>query len=80
MLTSVVATTALSGGRGSVITMAVSRQWVVDTLRRMGRTQEADEAASVLPDPVDREQLRQFGDRHGISLDELVDRMGGSPI
>jgi hypothetical protein len=59
--------------------MAQSRQWVVDTLRRMGYAQEADQAARELPDPVDLEELRAFGDRHGISRDELNSRMGGSP-
>jgi hypothetical protein len=59
--------------------MAESRQWVVDTLRRMGYAQEADDAARELPDPVDQEQLTEFGNRHGISRDELNSRMGGSP-
>jgi hypothetical protein len=59
--------------------MGYSRQWVVDTLRRIGYLQEADEASRVLPDDVDLEQLQEFGDRHGISRDDLIDRMGGSP-
>jgi len=59
--------------------MGYSRQWVVDTLRRIGYLQEADEALRVLPDDVDLEQLQEFGDRHGISRDDLIDRMGGSP-
>ena len=59
--------------------MAESRQWVVDMLRHMGYAHEADEAAQELPDPVDIEQLTEFGDRHGISRDELTSRMGGSP-
>ena len=59
--------------------MAYTRQWVVDTLRRIGYQQEADEASRVLPDEVDPEQLEEFGDRVGISRDELVSRMGGSP-
>jgi antitoxin component HigA of HigAB toxin-antitoxin module len=59
--------------------MSQSRQWVVDLLRQMGYAQEADEAAQELPDPVDVEQLKEFGDRHGISRDELTNRMGGSP-
>jgi hypothetical protein len=59
--------------------MALDRQWVVDTLRRLGYEHEAEEAARELPDPVDHEQLREFGDRHGISVTELTDRMGGSP-
>ena len=60
--------------------MAYSRQWVVDTLRRNGYPQEADEALRDLPDQVDLQQLQEFGDRHGISRDELVSRMGGSPL
>jgi hypothetical protein len=59
--------------------MAESRQWVVDRLRRMGYAQEADDAARELPDPVDLEELMAFGNRHGISRDELMSRMGGSP-
>jgi hypothetical protein len=59
--------------------MGQDRQWVVDTLRRLGYPYEAEEAARVLPDPVDMEQLREFGDRYGISVDELTSRMGGSP-
>lgn len=59
--------------------MAYSRQWVVDTLRRNGYLQEADEALRVLPEEVDAKQLQEFGDRHGISRDELISRMGGSP-
>jgi hypothetical protein len=59
--------------------MAYSRQWVVDTLRRAGYPQEADEASRVLPEEIDRQQLENFGDQHGISRDELINWMGGSP-
>jgi hypothetical protein len=62
-----------------VACMGYSRQWVADTLRRLGYQQEADEALRVLPDEVDLQQLQEFGDRHGISRSELIDRMGGSP-
>ena len=62
-----------------VAPMAYSRQWVVDTLRRLGFAQEADEALRVLPDEIDREQLVEFGDRHGLDSSMLTDRMGGSP-
>ena len=64
---------------GLVVAMGQDRQSVVDTLRRLGYVDEAEEAARVLPDPVDMEQLREFGDRHGISVAELTSRMGGSP-
>jgi hypothetical protein len=57
----------------------VSRQFVVDTLRRMGRDQAADAAARELPDPVTYEQAAKFGERHGIFLDDVISSMGGSP-
>ena len=59
--------------------MAQDRQWVVDALRRLGYVHEAEEAARVLPDPVEIEELIQFGDKYWISRDELTSRMGGSP-
>jgi hypothetical protein len=62
-----------------VVHMGYSRQWVADILRRLGYQQEADEALRVLPDEVDLKQLQEFGDRHGISRGELIDRIGGSP-
>ena len=59
--------------------MGYSRQWLVDTLRRLGYDRAADEALQVLPEEIDLKQLEEFGDQHGISRGDLVDRMGGSP-
>jgi hypothetical protein len=59
--------------------MGYSRQWLVDTLRRIGYPEEADEALRVLPDDIDLKQLQEFGDQHGINRDTLINRMGGSP-
>jgi hypothetical protein len=59
--------------------MSQDRQWLVDTLRRLGYTQAADEAAQELPDQVSVEQLLDFADRHGISRDDVISQMGGSP-
>jgi hypothetical protein len=59
--------------------MAYDRQWIVDQLRRLGYTQEADEAGRTLPAQVSAEELTAWGDRHGITRDELMSRMGGSP-
>ena len=59
--------------------VAYSRQWLVDTLYRLGYTQAADDALHDLPDQIEVKQLEEFGDQHGISRDDLVDRMGGSP-
>ena len=59
--------------------MAYSRQWVVDTLRRMGYQEEADEASQDLPEEISLEQLEKFGDQHGLDRETMVERMGGSP-
>lgn len=59
--------------------MQLSRQEVVDSLRRLGFPQVADEAARDLPDPVDQERLQELCDRLGLTLDEFISRMGGSP-
>jgi hypothetical protein len=59
--------------------MAHDRQWFVDSLRRVGLMQAAEDAARELPDPVSIEEIKKFADRHGISRDEVISRMGGSP-
>jgi hypothetical protein len=59
--------------------MSVSRESVVELLRSLGYPDVAEEADRDLPDPVDTEQAIAFGDRHGITRGELIDRMGGSP-
>jgi hypothetical protein len=59
--------------------MATSRQWVADTLGHLGFTQAAEDALRELPEEIDSDQLREFGDRHGIDRNMLTDRMGGSP-
>jgi hypothetical protein len=65
--------------RGLRVQMAYTRQWLVDILRRLGYTQAADDALREMPEEFDRKQLQEFGDRHGISHDEVTDAMGGSP-
>ena len=39
----------------------------------------AEDALHALPDPVDSEQAAEWAIPYGINMDELVDRMGGSP-
>jgi hypothetical protein len=56
-----------------------SRQHVIDVLNRLGYTEQAEEASRVLPDPVDIDQLEALGIQLGLSHDELISRMGGSP-
>ena len=59
--------------------MAQDRQWLVDSLRHVGLTQAAEDAERELPEQVSLEEIKKFADRHGISRDEIISRMGGSP-
>jgi hypothetical protein len=59
--------------------MRYSRQEVVAIMRRTGYTELADEAERVLPDPVDLDQLEAFARQHGVSKDDMISEMGGSP-
>ena len=52
---------------------------MVSLLRQIDRPEAAKAAERELPDPVDIEQLKKFGERHGIDRDALVSGMGGSP-
>ncbi len=56
--------------------MQVTRQHVIDTLRKMGFPQVAEEASRVLPDPVDLDRVGVFCERHGIFHDDLISRLG----
>jgi len=56
-----------------------SRQHVIDVLNSVGYTKLAEEAARVLPDPVDIDTLQELGAQYGVTRDDLISRMGGSP-
>ena len=56
-----------------------SRQHVIDVLDHLGYTQLAEEASRILPDPVDADQVSTWGMQHGLSRDDLISQMGGSP-
>ena len=56
-----------------------SKQHVLDVLHTLHRPDLADEASQDLPDPVDIDQLVPWMLQHGLSRDEIVSRMGGSP-
>jgi hypothetical protein len=62
-----------------VIVEQYSRQYVVDELNRLGYRDLADEASRDLPDPVDINRLEAWCMQHGIPMDEVISRMGGSP-
>jgi hypothetical protein len=62
-----------------VIAVQLSRQHVVDLLRRAGLTELAETALHELPDTIDREDVAAWGGKRGIDMDYIIDRMGGSP-
>ena len=59
--------------------MQYSRQHVIDVLHRLRYPELADEASRDLPDPVDIDRLKAWVTQHGLSHDEMVSQMGGSP-
>jgi hypothetical protein len=59
--------------------MQVTRQHVIDILRVVRLPELADEANRVLPDPIEYNDAARFLFQYGITKDELISRMGGSP-
>jgi hypothetical protein len=59
--------------------MDLSRQQIIQILRRAGLADVAAAAQKSLPDPLDSKVLDNFCARYGLSKQSLVDRMGGSP-
>jgi hypothetical protein len=57
----------------------IAKREIVELLRRAGHFEVADEADRSLPDPVELQRAAEFGARYGITRDELISRMGGSP-
>jgi hypothetical protein len=56
-----------------------SRQHVVDLLNRLRHTELAEEASRVLPDAVDADWLAEWLLQHGLTHDDFISQMGGSP-
>jgi hypothetical protein len=48
-------------------------------LRRAGLEDAAADALATLPDAVHAADIEYFCAAHGLSVESLVDRMGGSP-
>lgn len=59
--------------------MGYSRKHLALILRQAGFPEAAEEALRVLPDLVEVEQLEAFLRPYGITRDEVINRMGGSP-
>jgi len=56
-----------------------SKEHVTSLLNRMGYKELAKEASRALPDPVDFDRLATWAQEHGLTRDDLISRMGGSP-
>jgi hypothetical protein len=56
-----------------------SRQSFVDVLHTLRRPDLVDEALRDLPDPVDIDRLVAWASQHGLSHDDMISRLGGSP-
>jgi hypothetical protein len=53
---------------------------ILAVLRRAGVTEETLQAVDAeLPDPVEAAHVQDLLGRYGITLDAIIDRMGGSP-
>jgi hypothetical protein len=59
--------------------MQRTRAEVLRVLRHAGLSQVAEELAPVLPEVVDFDREHELFERYGLSQDELMSRMGGSP-
>jgi hypothetical protein len=55
------------------------KQEIVRLLLNAGFTEAAEEVDRSFPDEVDLKSAQEFGARYGITREELISRMGGSP-
>jgi hypothetical protein len=55
-----------------------SKQDVLALMRRLGMTDQLAEAETKLPDPVDVDRDGVLLEELGLSMDLIVDRLGGS--
>lgn len=62
---------------GTVTGQTRSRADVLAIMRRLGMYESLDEAKRVLPDPVDLDRDADVLLGLGLSVDRLVDRLGG---
>ncbi|HEX4087252.1 MAG TPA: hypothetical protein VHZ33_00985 [Trebonia sp.] len=59
--------------------MEVSRDHVVHILRRAGLQQVADKAEDELPVALELDDALNWAARHGVTPDQVISDMGGSP-
>jgi DNA-binding CsgD family transcriptional regulator len=68
-----------SAGENHGVTMQLTRQHVIDVLRRTGFAEAAEDASRRLPDPAELDDVLLFLVPYGITRDVLISEMGGSP-
>jgi hypothetical protein len=56
-----------------------TREQIVAVLRKVGLPEVADDALHSLPEQVDYDRAAKFVEPYGITKDDLISRMGGSP-
>lgn len=56
-----------------------SREQIEDVMKRIGMSDRIPEARQVLPEVVDLDRDSDLLLRFGLSLDRIVDEMGGGP-
>jgi hypothetical protein len=59
--------------------VTVSRDHVVHILRRAGFREVADKAENELPVSLELEEAMDWCARHGVTHDEVISQLGGSP-
>jgi hypothetical protein len=59
--------------------MEVTREHVVEVLRRAGLWEEAEKAEASLPESTEFEEIAKYCAAVGITRDRLVSLLGGSP-
>ena len=59
--------------------MHYTRDEVAERLRFVGLPKVAEQAAQELPETLDGDELYAWAERHGVTKDYLISRMGGSP-
>jgi hypothetical protein len=57
----------------------VSREHVLKVMERVGLSECVAAVARELPDPVDLKRDQALLEKYGLTLNKLIDRMGGSP-
>jgi hypothetical protein len=57
--------------------MQIDKNQIIELLRQRGDHDRADQAEKQLPDTVDTDEHGGLLAQHGISVDELKDKLGG---